>query len=232
MRLIEPADGAEVTVDDAYAAALGRRSQRPWIALSMITSLDGSTVIHGRSGPLGNDTDAAVLRRLRTVADVVIVGAGTVTEEGYGPPRKSGQRIGVVTASGRVDLDRPLFRSGAGFVITTDETRVDGAASAPGVDIVRAGRTVVDLHMAIAGVDELCGRPDVVLAEGGPRLNGSLLDADLIDELDVTTSSRAVGGDGPRVTLGAADQQRSFELAQLAIDDDSFLYARWRRRRS
>jgi riboflavin biosynthesis pyrimidine reductase len=200
--------------------------------MSMISSLDGSTVIRGRSGPLGNDTDAAVLRRLRTVADVVVVGAGTVTEEDYGPPRKSGQRIGVITASGRIELDRPLFRCGAGFVITTAETRLEGAESAPGVDVVRAGRDRVDLHLAIAGLDELCGRPDVVLAEGGPRLNGSLLDADLVDELDVTTSSRAVGGDGPRLTVGASDQQRSFELAQLAVDDDSFLYARWRRRRS
>jgi len=160
------------------------------------------------------------------------VGAGTVAEEGYGPPGKSGQRIGVVTVSGRVDLARPLFGSGAGFVITTEETRVDGAPSAPGVDIVRAGRSAVDLRRAIAGLDELCGHPDVVLAEGGPMLNGSLLDADLIDELDVTTSSRAVGGDGPRLMVGASDQQRSFELAQLAIDDDSFLFARWRRRRS
>jgi riboflavin biosynthesis pyrimidine reductase len=57
-----------------------------------------------------------------------------------------------------------------------------------------------------------------------------LLDAGLVDEWDLTTSSSAVGGDGPRPVAGAGDTEQPFELAQLAIDAESFLFARWRRR--
>ena len=43
--------------------------------------------------------------------DVIVVGAGTVRDEGYGAPRKAGQRIGVVTRSGRLDYGSDLFSS-------------------------------------------------------------------------------------------------------------------------
>ncbi len=230
MRILHSTGGdraSDASVADAYARTLGGRAGRPWVALCMIASLDGSTVVDGRSGPLGNDTDAAVLRRLRTVCDVVIVGARTAEHESYGPPAKSGQRIGVVTASGRVDLGRPLFTSGAGFVITTDDSPLSAAPH--GVDVVTAGRGSVDLQAALAGIDDVCGAPDTVLAEGGSTLNGALLQADLVDELDITTSARAAGGTGPRLAVGHDHEQRGFTLVQAAIDDESFLYTRWRR---
>ena len=229
MRLIHPEVREEVAIEEAYGSMLGARRDRPWVAMCMIASLDGSTVVDGRSGPLGNETDAAVLRQLRAAADVIVVGARTAAHENYGPPRKAGQRIGVVTASGRVDLARPLFTSGAGFVVTADATPI-GTAGTDLPDIVRAGTDGVDLGRAFSAVDELCGRPDALLVEGGPTLNGALLDAGLVDELDLTTSSHAVGGDGPRLATGADDTEQRFELAQLAIDTDSFLFARWRRR--
>ena len=72
---------------------------RPWVGICMVASLDGATVVEGRSGGLSNPQDAAVLARLREAADVIIVGAATVRQESYGPPRKAGQRIGVVTAT-------------------------------------------------------------------------------------------------------------------------------------
>jgi riboflavin biosynthesis pyrimidine reductase len=70
-----------------------------------------------------------------------------------------------------------------------------------------------------------------VQAEGGSVLNAALLDDDAIDEIDVTTSAAAVGGSGPRLASGGGDHRHRFDLAQLAIDDESFLYARWLRRR-
>ena len=66
----------------------------------MVASIDGSTVVGGNSAGLSSPTDTAVLAQLRAIADVIVVGAGTVRDEGYGPPRKQGQRIGVVTRIG------------------------------------------------------------------------------------------------------------------------------------
>jgi riboflavin biosynthesis pyrimidine reductase len=222
-----PAGLEAVTIAEAYAAPLGRHPDRPWVGLCMVTSIDGSTVVGGASGELSSANDSAVMLRLRSLADVIIVGSGTVRAEGYGPPRRSGLRIGVVTASGRVDATAPLFTSGAGFVITTDDADIPG-----GIEVVRAGGEHVDLAAAVVALDQVCDQPRFVQAEGGPTLNGALLAADVVDEINVTTSPLTVGGSGPRLSVGGPDHAHRFRLEQLLVDDESFAYARWLRRRS
>jgi len=228
MRRLLPDPAESISVEEAYAAPLGRHGDRPWVSLCMIASIDGSTVVDGRSGDLSSATDGAVLARLRAIADVIVVGAGTVRQEGYGRPGKDGQRIGVVTSTGRVDLDSELFTSGAGFLIVPEDSSFEPARP---VDVIRAGRSRVDPALAIRRLPDLLGTCAVVQAEGGAGLNGALVDADVLDELNVTTSPATVGGDGRRLTFGAADHLHRFDLAQLAVDDESFLYTRWLRRR-
>lgn len=200
---------------------------RPWIGVCMVSSLDGSIAVAGRSGGLSSATDAAVLRTLRQRADVVIVGAGTVRDERYGAPTKSGQRIGVVTTSGNLDFQSPLFTSGAGFVICCDNTpELD-------VDTLRVGGERVELDQALQRLGEIAPEAGFVLAEGGAQLNGQLLASDLIDELDLTLSPQLVGGNGPRLALSESEfEQREFELAHLLADETSFLFSRWVRQRS
>ncbi len=227
VRRLHPEPSDDVTIENAYAAPLGSPADRSWVGLSMIASIDGSTVVDGDSGGLSSENDAAVLHRLRALADVIVVGAGTVRGEGYGPPSKQDQRIGVVTGSGTLDLATDLFRSGSGFVITT----IDADFEIPsGVDVVRAGAGTIDLRAAFARLPDVCPAPRFVQAEGGAALNGALLDADLIDEINVTTSPLTVGGDGPRLASGADDHAHRYELAQLLVDERSFVFARWRRR--
>ena len=78
----------------------------------------------------------------------------------------------------------------------------------------------------------MCDTPTFVQAEGGPTLNGSLFAADVVDEINVTTSPLTVGGSGPRLSVGGADHAHRFELAQLLTDDESFVYSRWLRQRN
>ena len=94
---------------------------------------------------------------------------------------------------------------------------------------MRAGAGAVDLRSAIGRLSEVCASPRFVQAEGGAALNGALLDADMIDEINITTSPLTVGGDGPRMATGASDLAHRFELIQLTVDEQSFVYARWRR---
>lgn len=194
----------------------------------MVTSLDGTVAVDGSSGGLGNPNDLDVLVTLRSLADVVVVGAGTAAGEGYGPPSKRGQRVGVVTNSGRVDLSVELFTSGAGFLIAPESADVDERR----VDVLRAGRHDVDLRAAFATLDSVIPGVAFVQAEGGPRLNASLLEADLIDELNLSIASRLSGGDGPRLTNGADQLDRRFDLRHVLVDDDGFLFTRWVRRTS
>ncbi len=224
-RVLPVADGS-ITVADAYAAPLGRRSDRPWVGLSMVASIDGSTVVDGVSAGLSSDNDSSVLLQLRSIAQVIIVGAGTVRGEGYGKPKQDGQRIGVVTRSGSVDTTSELFRSGAGFVITTEQTEIDGRQ----IDILRAGVDEVDLRAAVERIPELCPGVEFIQAEGGATLNAALGAADLLDELNVTTSPATVGGGGPRLLSGGGDHSHRYDLEQLVVDDESFVFSRWRRR--
>lgn len=223
-----PAPAHRTTHTAAYATPLGQHDDRPWVGLCMVVSLDGSTVVDGASAGLSGDSDLAVMLQLRSIADVILVGAGTAASEGYGPPKTPGQRIGVVTRRGSVDTSSELFASGAGFVVTTESASFEER----GVDVIRAGSDDVDLAAAIALIPSVCPGTAFVQAEGGATLNGALAEADLIDEMNITTSPAVVGGEGLRMVAGAPDLGHRFDLAQMTVDDESFVFSRWTRCRT
>jgi len=222
MQRLFPRPTATVTVADAYGTTRpAPASGRPWLALCMVASIDGSTVLDGESRGLSSDTDREVLLALRRSADLILVGAGTVRAEGYGVPRKPGQRIGVVSHSGNVDPKLDLFASGAGFLVLPED-----APPTP-IESVRAGTGSLDLELAVR---RLPGAPRVIQVEGGPSLNAALSEADLVDEINLTTSPQVVGGAGPRLTKGARASSHRFDLIGL-YEDDGFLFSRYTRRR-
>lgn len=215
MRRLLPDPVETISAHEAYDVERPRPFNRPWVGLCMVSSLDGSTVVNGSSRSLGSPADTEVLLSLRRLADVILVGASTVRHEGYGPSSKTGQRIGVVSRTGQVDLNAPLFTSGSGFLIVPDN-----APDLP-IDTVRAGHDDVDLLGALTQLDA-----DYVHAEGGPSLNAALASADLIDELDLTMSPQIVGGDGPRLIRSAPDLTQRMRLAHI-LEDDGFLFVRY-----
>ncbi len=219
MRRLHPNPTEHITAAQAYDVDRPRPPNRPWLGLCMVASVDGSTVVDHRSEALSSEADRQVLLTLRSLADVIVVGAGTVRIEGYGPPNKPGQRIGVVSRSGNVDLSMPLFTSGAGFLI------VPKSAPQSPVDTVRAGDDEVDLVAALGQLDA-----DFVQAEGGPALNAALAAADVIDELNLTISPVLSGGHGPRLLTGAESIGHRLALAHV-LEDDGFLFTRYLRRR-
>ena len=77
MRRLLPAPAADVTPEEAYADVPDAPG-RPGVRLNMVASLDGAITVEGRSGKLGGDADRRVFRALRSLADVVLVAAGTV----------------------------------------------------------------------------------------------------------------------------------------------------------
>lgn len=225
MRRLHPQPADEATVAELYDVDRPSLPDgRPRVGICMVSSLDGSTVVEGRSAPLSSPTDTEVLMTLRRAADMILVGAGTVRAENYGPPARAGQRIGVVTASGDLDVTTDLFTSGAGFLVCTERTPDRG------VDMLRAGTDEVDLEDAVRRLHEIAPDIGFVQAEGGAHLNGALLHAGLVDELHLNFSPRLVGGSGPRLAAGSGDVTSGFDLVHLAIDDESFLYTRWTRR--
>lgn len=234
-------------VDPAAAHAAAARpapADRPWVLLNMVVSADGATAVDGLSGSLGGDADRLTFAAIRAVADVIIAAAGTARAESYGPPRTPparraerlarGQteypRIALVTRSLDLDPTTPLFTEAheRPLVYTVDTAPTDRIDALSAVaDVVPLAGPSVRAADLVAHLHALGAR--TVLLEGGPSLNGAFLDADLVDELDLTTSPAMVGGSSPRLTTGAAERVQHLDLAHL-WEADGVLLARYVRR--
>lgn len=212
------APGTEI---DALGFATRRRAPRdtPYVEICMITTPDGATSLNNRSGPLGGPADQAMLRAWRQTCDIVMVGAGTVRAEGYGLPSRADLNIAVVTGTCNVDPTIELFASGRGFLATATDAPQSSVAS------VRAGTGAVDLAGIIGQLDAR-----VIHVEGGPRLNASLLDAGLVDAINLTFSHRLAGLHHSDPVATATRNSTRFALVDAARDGD-FVFARYERRR-
>jgi hypothetical protein len=82
-----PAHADDATPDPfaGYEVARPRPEGRPWLIANMVAGLDGALAWNGKVGVLSSEADRSLFVRLRGIADAVLVGAGTVRAEGYGP---------------------------------------------------------------------------------------------------------------------------------------------------
>ena len=246
MRRLHPDPADPVDPLDVYAD-LPRAAGRPGLRVGMIESADGAAAVDGRSGGLGSRGDHAVFLALRSLTDVVLVGAGTVRAEGYGPPalpdelvaarERRGQaplpRIAVVTRSARLDWDSPLFArpTSRPIVVTCAQAPPDCLERAAAVaEVVVAGDSEVDLPDALRLLGEGGGR--AVLGEGGPTLNGRLAAAGLIDELCVTVAPVVAAGDAGRIVAGPALRPPLAMGLASACEEDGYLFLRYRAARA
>jgi riboflavin biosynthesis pyrimidine reductase len=212
---------------------------RPWVIVNMISTADGATAVADQSGPIGGPADKAVFHTIRSVADYILVGAGTARAENYGPVRRKpdgrpGARIAIVTRTGNIDRESPLFDDGEGPLIVTCEACPIGkrAALAEIAELVIAGGASVDPTIAMTFL--ATKGAGVVLCEGGPSLNGDLLAADVVDEWCLTIAPMAAAGRSKRVAVGPDlpdGGTAAFRLARL-LESDGYLFARYLRDRS
>jgi riboflavin biosynthesis pyrimidine reductase len=230
-RFVDEVDAGELVAAEARAP----HGPRPWVVVNMVATADGAIAVGGVSGPLGGPSDKVVFAALRSAADVVLVAAGTARAEGYGPARarpdgSPGPRIAVVTRSGALDPTARLFSGGAPLVLTCEACPADRrAALAEVAEVVVAGEADVDLGAAL---DALAARgARVVLAEGGPTLNGQLVAAGLVDEWCLSLSPLLAGGDAARAAVGpAAPPPLGLALDRVLLADDGLLLLRYLRR--
>lgn len=224
---------------DAYALAA---PEGPHVRMNFVESADGAVTLGGRSGDLGGATDRELMQVLRAMADVVLVGAGTVRIEGYGGIRVSDDDVAwrrthglddqpaLAVVSRRLDLDPDgdVFTKAVRrpVLVTTDAAhRRRGERFAHVADVIVCGETAVDLA---AMLDVFANRGwRHVLCEGGPHLFGALLEAGLVDEVCVTLAPRFVGGEAGRMVRDAPEADRLFALAGVLTDDEGFVFLRY-----
>src|SRR5690606_15464855 len=173
--------------DDALIAVL----REPVLRVNFVSSVDGAATRDGLSGGLGDAADRRYFELLRRVADVVLVGAGTVRAEGYGPMRVSDASVAwreahgltphpvFAIVSGSLDLDpasRIFTEAPIRPIVVTTPGR-DVAPFAEIADVVESG--VGERIDAAAAIEALRARGlSRILCEGGPHLFCSLIAAD------------------------------------------------------
>ncbi|MEO5920921.1 MAG: pyrimidine reductase family protein [Pseudolysinimonas sp.] len=230
---------AENLTDDDIVAGLDPDGPG-MVRVNFVSSIDGAATRGGRSGGLSGPADKRLFELLRRVCDVVVVGAGTVRDEGYGPMRVSDASAAWRTANGRpphpvfaivtgeLDLDpaSPIFTKAPVRPIVLTTERATGVARFSDVaDVVVAGCAQVDPAKAVAALRER-GLTHV-LCEGGPTLFGSFLAADAVDELCVTIAPSLEAGDSRRIANGETPP-RDMRLATALRSGDTLLL-RYRR---
>ena len=245
MRALLPEPRADVDAADYYGADdRPVPDGRPWVYANMVSTTDGAGTFNGLTAPISSPTDKAIFSLLRALADVILVGAGTMRTETYGPARTPqryqdervarGQRplpaIAVVTGSLQLDWGSPFFVEAKArpLVITMAASDAGARARAAEVaDVVVAGDDAVDLGGALAELRRM-GHA-LVLTEGGPTLLGELVRGGLLDELCLTISPLIAAGDGPRIVDAPAlpDPER-LRLAHV-LEEDGELFLRYLR---
>ena len=241
----QPDLGTPMGLADAYAYPA--RDAGPYLRANMVSSLDGAARYEGKSAPLSSAADMRVFGTLRALADVVLVGAETVRQEGYRPARArdafaerraaDGQSpapaIAVITRRLDLDFTAPLFTD------AVTPTLILTGAGCPEAELTTA--RAAGAHVVIAGDGAGVDPPRAVrelaalgharmLHEGGPRILAQFAAADALDELCLTVAPVLAGGDSTRIMNGPAVPGPARFAPLSVLEEDGFLFTRYIRR--
>lgn len=204
-----------------------------YVRAGFVLSADGAAVVDGSSRPLSDAADRVVFRTLRSVCDVILVGAGTTHVEDYGTVRltepgsawRAAQRLSplprVAVVSRALDLDERVLAGPRPIVITC--ASADTALLNDRADVIVAGEDDVDIATALDALG--AAGMTRVLCEGGPTLLASLVAAGRLDELCLTTSPLLVGA-APGLLPDSLPAPVRLELHHL-LEADGVLIARY-----
>jgi riboflavin-specific deaminase-like protein len=213
--------------------------------MNMATSLDGKIAPATRAKlRLGTDADIDRMEALRTWADVIVIGAGTVRAED--PPMELKDPDGV---RGRRDEGRPghpavavvsstleiapgrIFRSDARRIVITSESSPEPTPElAAAADIWRIGQTRVDIvemvnRLHLEGMER-------ILVEGGGGLAAQFIRHRLVEEIFITLTPWLIGSDqAPTIAMAAQEfvPPARYDLASVETRPDE-IFLTYRKR--
>ncbi len=200
--------GPDATASELLAEVRPRErapADRPFVFVNMVSTLDGRAQVRGRTRELGDEADLEMLLELRSLADAVLIGTGTLRAEGYarlvGSEERRARReaAGLAADPTAVLLSRGLDLPWDAGLFAAPEQPVlvyTSAAAEPEVPEIAAPVEVVrlpDPSPAAALADLRARGVAALLTEGGPTLNSALLGAGLVDELFLTLAPLITG---------------------------------------
>ncbi len=229
--LYEVERGSTLPLPPELEALYGRlqfppHPDRSYVFGNFVTTLDGvvSLNVPGRSGggeiSGSNPHDRMVMGLLRAIADVVIVGAGTLravprhlwTAEHVYPPLADAYRLlrtglgrsgpplnVIVTARGEIDLGLRVFQSGEVpvLILTTrhGSQRIREHDLPQSVQVMEVSDPDRLSARSILNMVSRARQSDLILTEGGPQLIGDFFAEKCLDELFLTLAPQVAGRD-------------------------------------
>jgi 2,5-diamino-6-(ribosylamino)-4(3H)-pyrimidinone 5'-phosphate reductase len=207
--------------------------RRPYVLSNMVASVDGKTAVEGKASGLGTVADRSVMRTLRSGADAVMVGGGTLRAErlslGLDEDDPRPRPLGVVvTNTGDVPLGRNLIRDRRQNVLVVVSEGADEATErrlGRHAEVRRAPTSAsgsIDLEACLRMLESQYG-VERLLVEGGPTLNHALISRDLVDEIFITLAPLVIGGppaETPTLLGGAeiaAHNRLALELVSVYV---------------
>jgi diaminohydroxyphosphoribosylaminopyrimidine deaminase/5-amino-6-(5-phosphoribosylamino)uracil reductase len=223
----------------AHAGHISRVTRgRPQMTLKLAVSADG--MIGRREGErmiITSPPSLQVVQAMRAEADAMMIGIGTALVDDprlnvrlAGMAWRSPARI-ILDATARLPLDSRLVQSARDLpliLIVGPEAPADrrdslGEAGARIVEVPSTGGKVDIAEALSALAHEGFTR---ILAEGGSEVAGSLVAADLLDEVVIFHAPVVVGADGVRAIAGSAlsaversPRYRQTEVARIGDDE-------------
>jgi len=215
-----------------------RVSSTQHLRLNMVVSLDGNFAgPSGRSKDISGPLDLSVLLTLRLLSDVVLVGAKTALGEKYRYTQVreelksvAGQNPPFCLVSSSLDIpsDAPILSDSAHkpFIITPSRSdvkwqenfeRLSTLAQIHVCDSPQLDGDVIRSTLHSLGFNR-------IVCEGGPSLLQTLLDSDVIDELNLTISPTIVGTTPNVSALG-----KTLKRLQLiaSANGEGFIFTRY-----
>ncbi len=218
----------------------------PWVTLKAAATLDGKVAAaSGDSRWISSPGSRAYVHRLRSAADAVLVGLGTVLRDDpmlnvrlpAGTKARHPLRV-IVDSRLRIPLDCRVVRTAAEYptlVATTDE-----APAARMKALKSAGVTVIPVKRGGDGrvsltnlMKVLAGRGiQSLLLEGGPTLNASAIREKIVDRMLLFMAPKIIGGGncpgilGGEACLRVRDAQPWEILSVKRLGPDVMILAR------
>ena len=206
---------------------------RPFVAINMVMSADGRTVVDGTERGLGSKLDQRLMRELRVHFDVVLNGGATFRASGtsarLNDPMLEQWRIdrgmppspiaAVLTRSGNLPPERRFFTDQSFDAViylsgsATGEVRRELASRGRAVVVVPEGEEAV---AALNHMKHELGASRV-LVEGGATLNGELIALSLVDEYFLTLAPRLTGGDTAHPAVQWPGEPTASGIRQLTV---------------
>lgn len=226
------------------------RMRRPYVICHMLPSIDGRIVI--RDWKLSNATREYERTAATFGADAWII--GRISMEPYAgkahvPKRKNRERIAredwiaeqdatsyavAIDPSGKLTWRASDIDGEHVITILTESVSDDYLAflQAKGVSYLFGGTSRIDLEVVLQKLRARFGIRTLLL-EGGGKINGSFLAADLIDELSILVGPIADGSVGTPTLFDAEDRApvRRLKLMSVAKRAGGIVWLRYKIRR-